>query len=410
MKERIQTHDVDGNGIISMEELLQIMEKEGKLQRERALLRKIVVALSIACLLVIAAVVGLTYAVVHLAKDTSVQSDIFVSKGTNQPLSTGTTTVTYPLADWYKVQSLEKLNGMTTITVPYGDGIGMFNIKNIQLVPEKSIVFDTTTENVTIKVTESGIEVSGDKSSNSTSGRRLLGQEDRGSVTGVATNDQIVTSLPGETPFQLQKLGDGQPCAENAGCVSGACGVLKVSSTRADYECCKTGILTGLSNRGTAFCKGQTELGQECLVDAMCKTGVCQGALLGTSSGVCAELELSTVPGISPGISPSPTPDIIDTIPSGEGADGVQTLKKEGEFCWGDSECQNNACGRATAVDGASLVCCPSGETVFHAGFDYCTQMPVNSVCWLDSMCAASASNCKGNYLGLVKGVCTMAQ
>ena len=67
------------------------MEKEGELQRERKLLRSIGTALSIACVLV----VGLTCAVVHLSKDTSVRADIFVSKDSNQPWSTDMTAVSY---------------------------------------------------------------------------------------------------------------------------------------------------------------------------------------------------------------------------------------------------------------------------------------------------------------------------
>ena len=316
LKQRIQTHDIDGNGIISMEELLKIMEKEGELQRERSLLRKIIVALLIACLLVIAAVVGLTYAVVHLSKDTSVQSDVIVSKESNRPLSTGLTAVSYPLADWYKEKSLEKLNGLTAITVPYGDGIGMFTIEHIQLVPGKSIAFHTTTENVIVKVTENGVEVSGDGVAAS-SGRRLLDLTDGGFILGTVINYSDDTLE--------EKRGDGAPCAVNSDCMSGACGARKgtiITSTATDYECCKFGILTGHSRYGIVFCKGQTELGEECSDHAMCKTNMCAVAPgvwdASEPLGVCSE-NLGTP-------TSTDTPDIVPiiggTIDLGSGSDG----------------------------------------------------------------------------------------
>lgn len=72
--------------------------------------------------------------------------------------------------------------------------------------------------------------------------------------------------------------------------------------------------------------------------------------------------------------------------------------------CESNNNCLNNACGRGTAADNAPKVCCPSGQITNYAGYDYCKQMPSESVCWSDAMCASGT--CKGNKYGLQKGKC----
>ncbi|HIG73275.1 MAG TPA: hypothetical protein EYQ24_01450 [Bacteroidetes bacterium] len=71
--------------------------------------------------------------------------------------------------------------------------------------------------------------------------------------------------------------------------------------------------------------------------------------------------------------------------------------------CESDSDCANGACGRSHA-NNAPLLCCPSGSTVNHAGYDYCTGMPDGTACWLDSMCANDS--CSGNLYGAQRGTC----
>ncbi len=81
------------------------------------------------------------------------------------------------------------------------------------------------------------------------------------------------------------------------------------------------------------------------------------------------------------------------------------SLQSQSSQCSVNANCSNGACGRQTARDGAPLVCCPSNNNIDYAGFDYCTDMPNGSQCWLDRMCGSG--NCKGNAYGLFKGVCS---
>ena len=173
MRTNLARADIDNDGIIDVEELVKILESESALRRERKLLHWIVVALGIACILIVVAVVGLTYAVVHLSKDTTVHNNVLVSKADSQPLSTGSLQVSSTLKDLYKVDNLAQLQGLDQIMMPFEDGISLFGIEGVHLVPGKSVRFDTNRENLTILVTEDGISVSGG-SSNSTGRRRLL--------------------------------------------------------------------------------------------------------------------------------------------------------------------------------------------------------------------------------------------
>lgn len=75
-----------------------------------------------------------------------------------------------------------------------------------------------------------------------------------------------------------------------------------------------------------------------------------------------------------------------------------------GEACSYDAQCKNGACGRPTAADGAATVCCASGATAGYAGYDYCTKMPSNAVCWSDAQCATGY--CSSNAGGTMKGYC----
>ena len=62
------------------------------------------------------------------------------------------------------------------------------------------------------------------------------------------------------------------------------------------------------------------------------------------------------------------------------------------QSCDSNSDCPNHACGRLTAKDNAEKICCPSGNIDTYGGYDYCTQMEDNSVCFSDAMCKNESS------------------
>jgi hypothetical protein len=394
MRANLQRADVDNDGIVDVEELLKILESESALRRERKLLRRIVIALGVACILIVAAVVGLTYAVVHLSKDTSVQNNVLVSKKDSQPLSTGGLRATYPLKDWYKVTSMSELEGLTQITVPFGDGLGMFQIQEVHLIPNESIRFVTSSENVSITVSESGISVTGDEKNSSATRRRLMSEEPEGTVSGqvlgrstvegtkeCSGNDECdswnctglvefsgIVIAKGTCAPKVNRLSTWSPCTESSQCTDGDQCKFATADESNTKVCCR--IETGSSNY--KYCPGNTRVGQKCFGDFMCVANgwrtYCKGTSIWKTEGICTEF-----------------------------------MGRNGP-CDENEECKNSACGRPTADDDAALVCCPSGATSTYGGYDYCTGMAVGATCWADDQC--QTGYCQGNGGGTQKGKC----
>lgn len=231
----------------------------------------------------------------------------------------------------------------------------------------------------------------------------------------------------------------GATCTENSDCANDACG-RQTAATGAPLICCPSGQ-TDLFG-GFDYCTEMPD-GSVCWSNDMCESGICVGGSI-TSRGICNATLLPTgatctsnsdcendacgrqtaATGAPLICCPSGGLDLYDFLdyctemPNGSVClsdamcasnncinNTCSDLYPVGATCTSNSDCQNDACGRQTAADGAQLICCPSGQIVTYAFFDYCTEMPSGSVCWLDSMC--SSDDCSGNVGGLEKGTCT---
>ena len=198
LRERLQAADANGDGIISASEMMDVMQREITATRDRKMMVRVLAALSVACVLIIAAVVGLTYAVVEMSKDTSVENNVLVGKDGLQPLSTATLQQTTPLRDLYQASGPSELQGLTHLTVPFGNGTGIFRIQDVFLVPGQRVRFDTAAEGVSVEVTAEGVTVSGDEQA--PGGRRRLmqaegGSDDSGSATGTVVSDSTTNKF-----------------------------------------------------------------------------------------------------------------------------------------------------------------------------------------------------------------------
>lgn len=152
-------------------------------------------------------------------------------------------------------------------------------------------------------------------------------------------------------------------CDHNDQCASKACGYPHAGATQ--HVCCASGKID--TYLGNDYCT-QMPNGTACWTDAMCANGVCSGNAGGSQKGVCG------------GNSPV------------------------NQSCTHNDQCANGACGYPFA--GATQhVCCASGKLDTYFGNDYCTEMPSGTACWTDAMCASK--DCKGNWGGSKKGVCT---
>ena len=184
LRDRLQAADANGDGVISASEMIDVIQSEITATRDRKVMQRVLVALGVACLLIIAAVVGLTYAVVEMSKDTSVQNNVLVGKDGLQPLSTATLQKTVQLADLYKASSPSELDWLTHVTVPFGKGEAVLKIQNVYLVPGERARFDTAAENVSVEVTADGVSVSGDEQA--PGGMRRLMQNGDSTAVGTA--------------------------------------------------------------------------------------------------------------------------------------------------------------------------------------------------------------------------------
>ena len=195
LRERLQAADADGDGFISASEMMDVMQREITATRDRKMMVRVLAALSVACVLIIAAVVGLTYGVVQMSKDTSVENNVLVGKDGLQPLSTATLQQTTPLRDLYQASGPSELQGLTHLTVPFGNGTGIFRIQDVFLVPGQRVRFDTAAEGVSVEVTAEGVTVSGDEQAPGGRRRLMQSEGDSGSVTGTVGSDSTTNKF-----------------------------------------------------------------------------------------------------------------------------------------------------------------------------------------------------------------------
>ena len=211
LRDRLQAADANGDGVISASEMIDVIQSEITATRDRKVMQRVLVALGIACLLIIAAVVGLTYAVVEMSKDTSVQNNVLVGKDGLQPLSTATLQKTVQLADLYKASSPSELDWLTHVTVPFGKGQAVLKIQNVYLVPGERARFDTAAENVSVEVTADGVTVSGDEQA--PGGRRRLMQENEASAGGTSVVSDFLKKI-GPLSDNFDKEGNTIKCPD----------------------------------------------------------------------------------------------------------------------------------------------------------------------------------------------------
>ena len=200
LRDRLLSADANGDGVISASEMIDVLQSEADAIRDNKMMKRALIALGVACTLIIAANVGLTYAVVAMHKDTSVDNNVIVSKGGLEPLSTATLQKTVQLADLYKADSPSELDWLTHVTVPFGKGDAWLKIQNAYLIPGQSLRFDTAAEGVSVEVTADGVTVSGDEQA--PGGRRRLVQYINGTVpTAVgAVSGSVASQGTGSSP------------------------------------------------------------------------------------------------------------------------------------------------------------------------------------------------------------------
>ncbi len=153
-------------------------------------LKKIIIALAVLLVLNVAATAGLTYAIVALTKDTSVDNNVLVNKSSGDALGSAIVIHSEDLAHLYEITDPVDLAGLEHLIMPAFDGKGydMFLVGKMNLVPGERLTLNMTMPvGASIVIDSSGIReyIPGDVSENG-AGRRLL-QDDLNAL-GVMTS------------------------------------------------------------------------------------------------------------------------------------------------------------------------------------------------------------------------------
>lgn len=164
LAKRAKELDLDGDGTISIGEFLQAMRAEQNMVAEKRLLVRILIAVGVGLLLTIAAVVGLTYAVVELSKDTQVRDGkILEGKSSKKILGTATVVEKFPMREL-----LEKNMTLTDFLALEAVGIGIeaehmryYRVSSLEHYPGQNLTVHTFQPDINIIITREGVDLGG---------------------------------------------------------------------------------------------------------------------------------------------------------------------------------------------------------------------------------------------------------
>jgi hypothetical protein len=210
----------------------------------------------------------------------------------------------------------------------------------------------------------------------------------------------------------------GETCTLDAQCQEGKCGFLRADDN--DQKCCPPGQTT-LKTGGVPvprdYCTPIPD-GAKCVADAHCKSGLCKGNWRGTKKGTCTRLKkggetcsanaecqegkcgfVKVEDNVQKCCPPGRT-----TLKTYAGRDYC-TPMRSGETCKSDAQCERGKCGFVKVEDDVQK-CCPPGRTTLKtfAGRDYCTPMRSGETCKSDAQC--KSGHCAGNCWGTCNGKC----
>ena len=166
--DRLKAMDKDGNGELDLGEVCEVLDEMATVEKQRRLLKWVAGIMGVFTLLSIAAIVGLTFAVVDLSKDTSLsEGGVLQSRSGDATVATGQVISVQNLTDVYKLASAD-LQSITSLVIPEGDGERVVKVVEAFSVPGTSVTFTSAT-GAQYTVDAAGIQVE-----DGAGGRRLL--------------------------------------------------------------------------------------------------------------------------------------------------------------------------------------------------------------------------------------------
>lgn len=215
LAQRIREADVDHDGSLSMTELVEVMRSEQKAVADRKLFRNFLIVLLIAMLVLITTLCGTVYAIVKLTQEVHDDNGVLVSSSTGDVMSTGLIQEAVNISQIFRFENPEVLRSIESLILPSAEGVTMYRIAKISVVPNNHATVYTD-DGTVLEVDDSGIyAVETDKPAGS--GRRLLTIEDGPyPILPTFLSTSFASSTVGSAParFITQCINCGVECSE----------------------------------------------------------------------------------------------------------------------------------------------------------------------------------------------------
>jgi len=159
---RVKELDTNEDGALSISELLHALRAEQNLVVQKRLLVRTVIALSIGLLLTIAAVVGLTYAIVDLSKETTVdENNALQGKSSKQPVGTAILVESTPVSKWLDTNmTMTDFLSLEAVGFQSKDGLMQYHrLSSVEYLIGAKVVFRTFTPGLSFTLTRQGIQI-----------------------------------------------------------------------------------------------------------------------------------------------------------------------------------------------------------------------------------------------------------
>jgi hypothetical protein len=180
-----------------VEEVVAVMRSEIDMARDQRMLRRVAAVLAAGLVLTIAAVAGLTFAVVALSKDTSSSGGALVDKASGVPLATGAVVGRQDLSALWQGVDDASLAGLTTVFTTGADGVRhAWRVAGVDVAVGEWARVNTTEPGVSLYVDAEGVslEGAGAEGGGGVGGagrRRLLGFTAQGAACNGCSGDCI---------------------------------------------------------------------------------------------------------------------------------------------------------------------------------------------------------------------------
>lgn len=172
---RIEKADVDQDGTLSVQEIVQLVQSEQQAHADRKLFRDFLIALVVGMLILIAALCGTVYAIVKLTQEVGDDNGVLVSTDSGEAISTGQAVDTLDVTQLYLQRAPGLTNQLETVVIPNDKGFKVYRIASIEVEEDRALI--STLDGTKFQVDERGLFKEGQEPipvGNTTAGRRLL--------------------------------------------------------------------------------------------------------------------------------------------------------------------------------------------------------------------------------------------